>query len=147
MYRPFVGSSPASSAFLDVESTIRNLTQDYSTAFNTGNYDQVSAMFASDGLLMTPRHDAVQGPKTVERVLRSIGELGYRDLRFETLRVDHSDDMAVEIGQYTLTVPGSNGSATIENGRFVHAWRRLGAWLMIVDSWSSNLPPLTRQAA
>ena len=47
MYRPY--SSPIGGSSMDVESTIRGLSQDFSMNFNTGNYDQVAALFAADG--------------------------------------------------------------------------------------------------
>lgn len=142
MYRPFGSSAPNSSPFLDVESTIRGLTQDFSTAFNTGNYDQVAALFASDGMFMPAHQEAAQGPKAIERTLRQYGESGYQDLRFETIRVDYSGDTAVEIGRYTVAIQQANGTTVADRGKFVHAWRRLGAWLMIADCWNSNLPPV-----
>ena len=50
MYRSFASAtaSASPSPFVDVDSTIRGLTQDLCTAFNTGNYDQWAALFASD---------------------------------------------------------------------------------------------------
>ena len=140
MYRPFGTSVPNSVPFVDVESTIRGLTQDYNTAFNTGNYDQVAVLFASDGMLMPPHREAAQGPKAIERVLREFGESGYQDLRLETVRVDYSSDMAIEIGRYTLAARQDNGTMVADRGKFVHAWRRLGAWLMMADCWNSDLP-------
>jgi hypothetical protein len=50
--------------------------------------------------------------------------------------------MAVEIGRYTVAIRQGNGTTIAERGKFVHAWRRLGAWLVIADCWSSNLPPV-----
>jgi len=147
MYRPLVGSVSNSGPFLDVESTIRGLTQDYCTAFNTGNYDQVAALFAADGMFMPPNHDAAQGPKPIERVLRHYADMGYQDLRMETTRVDYSGDMAIEIGRYTVAIKLENGNTVIERGKFVHGWRRLGAWLLRADSWNSNLGLQERPAA
>jgi uncharacterized protein (TIGR02246 family) len=123
-----------------VESTIRGFTQDYSTAFNTGNYDQVAALFTADGIFMPPHHEAAQGPRAIERVLSEYGDAGYQDLRFETVRVDHSGDMAVETGRYSVVIQQGNGTVIADRGKFMHGWRRLGAWLIIADSWSSNLP-------
>ena len=57
MYRPYTSSLADSRSFLDVESLLRNLGQDFVTSFNTGNYDQVAALFAQDGVLMAPHHD------------------------------------------------------------------------------------------
>jgi uncharacterized protein (TIGR02246 family) len=140
MYRPYCNSVPNSSPLLDVESTIRGLTQDYCTAFNTGNFDQLAALFAADGLYMPPHRESVQGPKAIEWLLLQYSEQGYQDLRLETVRVDFASDIAVEVGRYTVAIHHLDGTTSADRGKFVHAWRRLGAWLLVADSWSSNLP-------
>lgn len=139
MYRPS-SSSASSRVLVDVESTIRGLTQDYCTAFNTGNYDQVSALFSDDGLYMPPNHESAQGPRAVQWLLQQYSEHGYEDLRLETTRVDYADDLAVELGRYTIAIRQSDGTTVADRGKFVHAWRRLGTWFLVADSWSSNLP-------
>lgn len=138
--QPAFGSVPNLTSWLDVESTIRELTQDFATAFNTGNYDQAAALFAADGSLMSPQHEVVQGPKPIEWSLRGYGEAGYQNLRMETIRVDYSGDMAVEVGRYTVAIRQANGTTVVDRGKFLHAWRRLGAWLMTANCWSSDLP-------
>lgn len=140
MYRPYGNTMPQTNPLLDVETTIRGLTQDYCTAFNTGNYDQVAALFASDGLYMAPHREPSQGPKAIEWLLLQLGECGYQDLRLETTRVDHAGDLVVEIGRYTVGIHQPDGTTIADRGKFVHAWRRLGMWLLVTDIWSSNLP-------
>ena len=103
---PGSGSVSNANAWLDVQSVIRELTQDFATAFNTGNYDQAAAMFALDGCLMSPQRETAQGNKAIESMLRGYGEAGYHKLRMETIRVEHSGDMAVEIGRYTIALLG-----------------------------------------
>src|SRR5260370_10873337 len=104
MYRPYTSSVADSRPFLDVQSLIRNLAQDFVTSFNTGNYDQLAALFAQDGAFMAPHYDPAYGPKAVERLLRQSGEAGYEALRLETGRVDTSRDLALEIGRYTVAI-------------------------------------------
>jgi uncharacterized protein (TIGR02246 family) len=140
MYRPYSSSLADSRPFLDVQSLIRNLAQDFVTSFNTGNYDQVAALFAQDGAFMAPHHDPAYGPKAVERLLREFGESGYEDLRLETIRVETSGDLAMEIGRYTVAIRQPDGTILADRGKYVKAWRRLGAWLIVADCWSSNLP-------
>ena len=142
MYRSYSSSLADSRPFLDVQSLIRNLAQDFVTSFNTGNYDQVAALFAQDGAFMAPHHDPAYGPKAVERLLRQFGEGGYEDLRLETIRVEASGDLAMEIGRYTVAIRQSDGTVLADRGKYVKAWRRLGAWLIVADCWSSNLPAL-----
>jgi uncharacterized protein (TIGR02246 family) len=140
MYRPYSSSLADSRPFMDVQSVIRDLNQDYVTSFNTGNYDQAAAFFAPDGAFMPPHHDPVYGPKAVEHLLHEFGDAGYQDLRLETIRVESSGDLAMEIGRYTVTIRQPDATIRGDRGKYLKAWRRLGAWLIVADSWSSNLP-------
>jgi ketosteroid isomerase-like protein len=140
MYRPYSSSLADSRPFLDVQSLLRNLAQDFVTSYNTGNYDQAAALFAVDGAFMAPHHEPAYGPKAVERMLRQLGEAGYEDLRLETVRVESSGDMAMEIGRYAVAIRQPSGVIIADRGKYVKVWRRLGAWLVAADCWSSNLP-------
>jgi ketosteroid isomerase-like protein len=121
---------------VDVQSQLRDRTQDFATSFNTGNYDQAASYFASDGVLMAPLYEGAYGQKPVERLLRQMGEAGYSDLRLETTRVDHSGDMAMELGRFSVVVHHADGSSVPERGKYVRVWRRIGAWLVMADCWS-----------
>ena len=136
MYRPYSSSLADSRPPMQVESLLRGLTQDFAMSFNTGNYDQAASLFASDGVLMAPHHEAAYGQKSVERLLRQFGDEGYGDLRLETTRVEHSGDMAMELGLYTVSVRQPDGTQLPEHGNYVRVWRRLGAWLLVADCWS-----------
>jgi ketosteroid isomerase-like protein len=116
-------------------------------SFNTGNYDQAAGLFASDGELMAPDYEGAHGQKAVERLLRQLGELGYGDLRMETTRVDHSGDMAMEIGLFSLVVRKADGTMVPERGKYVKVWRRLGAWRLVADCWSRTPPAVSERAA
>jgi uncharacterized protein (TIGR02246 family) len=142
MYRPYSSSVADSRPFLDVQSAIRNLDQDFVTSFNTGNYDQAAALFAPEGAFMAPHHEPAYGPKAVENKLRQFADSGYEDLRLETVRVDSSGDMAMEIGRYSVAIRQPDGTILADRGKYLKAWRRLGAWLIVADCWSSNLPVL-----
>jgi ketosteroid isomerase-like protein len=89
---------------------------------------------------MPPHREAAQGPHAIEWLLTQFSEHGYQDLRLETVRVDYAGDIAVEVGRYTVAIHQPDGTTVADRGKFVHAWRRLGAWLLVADSWSSNLP-------
>lgn len=139
MYRPYASAAASTSSFPDVESTIRGLSKDLCTAFNTGNYDHGAALFAADGQYMAPHCEPALGPKPIERKMRELGESGYHDLRFETGHIVHSGDMAIETGRYSVAASQANGTTVAERGKYLRAWRRLGAWLIIAECWNSNL--------
>jgi uncharacterized protein (TIGR02246 family) len=139
MYRAVGFGASGSGPTRDAESTIRGLTQDFSTAFNTGNYDHAAALFTPDAHFMPPYRESSQGAKAIERALREFGDRGYEDLRFETAGVECSGDMAVENGRYSVTIRRGT-TVFADHGKYLRTWRRLGAWLITADCWSSNVP-------
>jgi ketosteroid isomerase-like protein len=147
MYQPHSSFEANLRSPRDVESQIRDTSQDFAMAFNTGNFDQAAALFAKDGVLMAPRHETAQGQKQVERLLRQLSDAGYSDLRLETLRVDHSGDMAMEVGRFTVSVRRADGTTFPEQGNYVKVWRRLGAWLIIGDCWTRTAEAFADRAA
>ena len=147
MYRSYADSQADFHPILDVQTQLRNLTQDFAMSFNTGNYDQAASLFASDGVLMAPQYEGAYGQKPVERLLRQLGEAGYCDLRLETTRVDHSSDMAMELGRFTVSLHKADGSLVTERGKYVKVWKRLGAWLIMADCWSRTSLAASDRAA
>jgi ketosteroid isomerase-like protein len=144
MYRPYSNPAQSGNPYADVESAIRGLALDFCTEFNTGNYDQVAAMFAPEAILMPPMHEPAIGRKPIEAVLRAYRDDGYEDLRMETTRVEYAGDLAVEVGRYTAAILRSNGTSMADRGKYMRAWRRLGVWMIVAYSWSSNLPVIEK---
>lgn len=147
MYRSNANSPADLRPLRDVESQLREFSQDFATSFNTGNYDLAAGLFAQDGVLMAPHYDGAYGQKAVEQLLRRLGESGYSDLRLETTRVDHSGDMAMELGRFSVVVRKQDGTMIPERGKYVRVWRRLGAWLIMGDCWSRTPLALNERAA
>lgn len=147
MYRPYASSPADLRPLKDVESQLRDLSQDFATSFNTGNYDHAASLFAADGVLMAPDYEGAYGRKLVERLLRQLGEAGYSDLRLETTRVDYSGDMAMELGRFSVVVREADGTTIPARGKYVRVWRRLGAWLLLADCWSGTPAAVSDRAA
>ncbi|MBZ5683502.1 MAG: nuclear transport factor 2 family protein [Acidobacteriia bacterium] len=147
MYQHHKGSPADFRPLRDVASQLRDQTQDFATSFNTGNYDHAARVFADDGVLMAPHYEGAYGQKHVERLLRQLGEAGYGDIRMETIRVDDSGDMAMELGRFSLMVRRADGAVIPERGKYVRVWRRLGAWLLMADCWNWTSPAVSDRAA
>jgi len=147
MYRPYSSSPAEFRPPRDVESQLRDLTQDFTMAFNTGNYDHAARLYAADGALLPPHYEGAHGQKSVEQLLRRLGDAGYSDLKMEASRIEHSGDMAMEIGRFSCVVRKPDGVMTPERGKYVRVWRRFGAWLMTADCWSDTLMSVVERAA
>jgi len=147
MYQPYSSLGNPVRSTRDVDSQIRDTSQDFAMAFNTGNFDQAAALFAKDGVLIAPRHETACGQKQIEHLLRQLSDAGYGNLRLETTRVDHSGDMAMEIGRFTVALQAQDGTTLSEHGSYVKVWRRLGAWLIIGDCWTRTADVVADRAA
>jgi len=68
--------------------------------------------------------------------------MGLREAALETLRVEASGDLAVEIGRYTLTLGPEGPGAVQARGKYLVAYRRQadGTWQAIADMFSGNGP-------
>jgi ketosteroid isomerase-like protein len=129
-------SGPGS--FSDIETMIRNMTQDLVMAFNTGNYDHAASLFAADGVFISPYREVAYGNRSIEHRLAEIADAGYHDLRLETTRIEHSNDMAVELGRYRLEIRTADGTLRADTGNYLATWRRLGVWRALAVCWSSS---------
>ncbi len=147
MYQPYSNTKVDSRSLRSVESQIRDLSQDLAMSFNTGNFDQAAALFSKDGVLMAPFQETAHGQKQVENLLRRLGDAGYSDLRLETTRVEHSGDMAMEIGRFTVILRQEDGKSVSDSGSYIKVWRRLGAWLILADCWNRTAKAAVEQAA
>src|SRR5215472_17526178 len=138
MYRPYPNFPADSRPLRDVQSLLRELTQDFATSFNTGNYDQAASMFSQDGTLMAPHYEGVSGQKPVEQLLRRLGEAGYCNLRMETTRVEHSGDMAMELGLFSVALQKNAVTALRDAAKSAGVWRRLAVWMLLAACWTRN---------
>jgi uncharacterized protein (TIGR02246 family) len=138
-YRPYGGPVPNAGSHGDAGAAIREAVQDFCTNFNTGNYDHCAALYTPDAYFLAPNQEAIQGNRGIERALRRLADQGYQDLRLETIRVDTSGDMAIEVGRYSVAIRQANGTTVLDRGKYLSAWRRFGAWLKVAICWSSDL--------
>ena len=83
----------------------------------------------------------------MERLLRQLGEAGYGDLRLETTRVEHSGDMAMEVGRFSVVVRQADGALAPERGKYVKVWKRMGVWRLMADCWSRTPVAMSDRAA
>ena len=120
MYRPYSSPIAGSGSSMDVESTIRGLSQDFSMNFNTGNYDQVAGLFASDGLFMAPHHESIAGPKALEHIVDTVLYFeGPRQHPHRIVRtIKNRFGPANELGIFEMM---SGGFSTLERHEHMHA--------------------------
>ncbi len=125
----------------DVADMIQHAGDDWAKHWNAKQLDKVVEIYAEDAVYLPPHHDAVHGREAIREYLKGPLDHGASDLKFEVTYIKQSGDLAYDVGRYSMTVPQSDGSKRADRGKYLAVWRReKGAWKLVADSWSSDLP-------
>jgi uncharacterized protein (TIGR02246 family) len=107
-----------------------------------GDAAAMAAVYEPDGRLLAPNTEPQQGSAAIEAFWKTIIDAGVRGALLETQTVDERDDLAVEVGRYTLRT-AADGGEIVDVGKYVVMHRRQpdGSWRYAVDIFNSNRPP------
>jgi uncharacterized protein (TIGR02246 family) len=108
-----------------------------------GDAAAMAAVYEPDGRLLAPNTEPQQGSAAIEAFWKTIIDAGVRGALLETQTVDERDDLAVEVGRYTLRT-AADGGEIVDVGKYVVIHRRQpdGSWRYAVDVFNSNRPPV-----
>jgi uncharacterized protein (TIGR02246 family) len=107
----------------------------------TGDAGTVAGVYADDAKVLAPNAGPVEGAPAIEVFWSDAIGQGVRGAKLETVSLDERDDLAVEVGHYTLfTEPG--GGDVIDTGKYLVVHRRQpdGSWRYGIDIWNSSQP-------
>ena len=107
-----------------------------------GDAAAMAAVYEPDGRLLAPNTEPQQGSAAIEAFWKTIIDAGVRGALLETQTVDERDDLAVEVGRYTLRT-AADGGEIVDVGKYAVMHRRQpdGSWRYAVDIFNSNRPP------
>ena len=126
----------------EVELHISKIGEQWARHWNAGDLDKLIQAFAPDAVYMPPHHAAVHGRDAIYEYLKGPMRHGVGDLTYEVTFIKHSGDLAYDVGRYTMKVP-RQGAKRQDRGKYLTVWRRQGSgeWLIVADTWSSDLAP------
>jgi uncharacterized protein (TIGR02246 family) len=114
----------------------------YAVAFNAGNADAVAAFYAPDAVLMPPEMPAVTGRDAIRTAMATMAtEMAGSNLSLRLTNVTANGPIAVDRGEWSMTMPGPDGSAIEIRGKYLAEWHLIGdEWLMVSDIWNGDAP-------
>ena len=127
----------------DVEA-IKNLTEEYDAAINSGDLYSWMSLYTDDAVRMPPNMPALVGKDAIRSVMQSFFENYTIDLKETTEEVIVAGDWAFARGTYTLTsTPKVSGEPIRDTGKWVAFHKRQpdGSWKCYRNIYNSNLPP------
>ena len=122
----------------EIQDAIAAVNQRMSDAFVRRDAAAVAALYTSDGQLLPPNSEIVQGHEAIAGFWQFVMGLGIKTVDLSTSELEILGETAVEIGMYTLG--GADGS-TIDQGTYLVTWKTEGgSWKLHRDIWNTNMP-------
>ena len=116
-------------------------TKQFIEAFNKGDAAAVANMYAVDARLLPPNGEMAEGRANIQKFWQGAISAGLKMVSLDAIDVDAQGNIAVEVGTYTITVPGSGNVTTTDKGKYVVVWKREGrSWKLAVDIYNTNIP-------
>jgi uncharacterized protein (TIGR02246 family) len=110
----------------------------FMAAFGTADPAAIAACYTADAQLLPANSDLVSGKEAIARFWGGALASGIAGARLETAEVEARDDLAVEVGRYSLTAADGG---MLDNGKYVVVWHQdAGSWKMHRDIWTTNRP-------
>ncbi len=120
---------------------IETNNKQFTEALNKGDAAAVANMYTTDGRVLPPNGEMVEGRANIQKFWQGAISGGVKMVSLETVRVENEGNVVVEIGRYTLTSPGAGGTTTTDKGKYVVVWKREGeSWKLAVDIFNTSIP-------
>lgn len=127
-----------------VRSAIEANNKQFIEALNKGDAAAVANMYTIDARVLPPNSEIIEGHSNIQKFWQGTMSAGMKMVSLETTHVETQGNIAVEVGRYTLTVPGAGGSTTTDKGKYVVVWKRKGrSWNLAVDIFNTSMPTTT----
>jgi ketosteroid isomerase-like protein len=115
----------------------------FARGLENGDADAASRVYADDARLVPPSAEPVHGRPAIEAFWRAGLDAGISRVELETLELARYDDLAYEIGRYSLRLDPEDGAPVVDRGKYllVHQCQEDGCWRWAVEMFSPDLPP------
>ena len=116
-------------------------TRQFIEALNKGDAAAVANTYTMDARVLPPNSEMVGGRANIQKYWQDAITAGLKIVSLEPVHIEPQGNIAVEIGNYTLTVPGAGGVTTTDKGKYVVVCKREGrSWKLAVDIFNTNMP-------
>ncbi len=122
-----------------ISDAIQSGNDNWMAAFNRGDAAGVAACYTADACLLPPGGAMTTGIPDITAFWQSAMDMGIKSAKLETKELHERGDLAVEIGQCTLTIQPEGAAAMTDVGKYIVVWKDDGGtWKLYADIWNSN---------
>ena len=125
-----------------IDQVIAENNAKFCTALAAGDAAAAAAVYSDDARLLAPGSELLSGRHAIEAFWKSGIAAGIRGAELTTISLDHRDDLAVEVGLYTLPIEPNGSEPVVDHGKYVVVHQRTAdrTWRWAIDIFNSDAP-------
>jgi uncharacterized protein (TIGR02246 family) len=126
------------------EAAIRQADEAFNNAVKAKDANAAAALYADDAVSNPPNSPPLVGMAAIKKYNEDFLKTPQLTLTAEATSIKFSDDgtVAYETGKYSASSADAKGRTIKDEGKFLNVWKNIdGKWKIVVDAFSSNLPP------
>lgn len=125
----------------NVRAAIEAADKKFVAALSQGDAAGVAALYTADARLLPPNSEMMKGKEAIQSFWQGGIDMGIKGGTLETVEVEVREDMACEIGKYTLTIQVADGQTVTDTGKYLVVWKNQdGSWKLDMDIWNTSIP-------
>ena len=126
-----------------VRAAIAESNRRFADAAARNDAGAMASVYASNADFVPPNAEPLRGTMAIQDFWQSGLEMGITGLDFETVRLEEAEDVAYEIGRYTLHFGYEDGAPVTDKSTYflVHKRQQDGSWRRTAEffTWSAPL--------
>lgn len=125
----------------NIRAEIEAADKDFVAALGRGDAAGIARLYTAGARLLPPNTEMMKGRQAIQSFWQSGIDMGIKAATLEAVEVEARDDMAYEIGKYTLTIQTPDGQTIRDTGKYLVVWKcQDGSWKLDVDMWNTSVP-------
>jgi ketosteroid isomerase-like protein len=123
-----------------MQQNIQDNNDAFTAALAAGDAAAVAAVYSDNARLLAPGSELLTGTGAIAGFWNAGIAAGIRGAELTTLTVEERDDLAIEVGRYTLRIQPAGADSVTDTGKYVVVHRRNGSgdWRWDLDIFNSD---------
>ena len=118
---------------------INEANKKFMDALKRGDYDKLASLYSAEAALMPPGTTMITGREAIARFWKTAMDMGVKQAKLETVKVEEGGDLAHELGKFVLTIRQQDGADIEARGKYVVVWKRQDShWQLHADIWNAD---------
>ena len=120
---------------------IEKIDKKFADSFSTGNASGMISCYTEDAMFLPPNSKAATGKDSIKKVFLSFLSQGKVNFSTMTNNLLIRKDLAVEQGNYNLSVITKGKKPYKDEGKYIIVWKKIdnSSWKIFYDMYNSDL--------